>query len=170
MMAFTLVGLMLSLFGGIFASLSALRNYTEGDIKDRCNRRELHLKDLDQRSKNGYHAGGVANTMETAKKHADRIMRFRVLWVRAQLFPTAMFLVFAIYMAVWALLNWSCLTQPQDWYGWKCILGSGVAVDLIALILMWLAWSKLRVHSDNLDDHMKTVQALTADIKPDGPK
>ena len=41
MLAFTLVSLMLSLFGGVFAALSAFRNFTEIDVKERCNRMNL---------------------------------------------------------------------------------------------------------------------------------
>ena len=166
MMAFTLVGLMLSLFGGIFAALSAFRTYSEADIRERCLRRDLHVKDLDAASKSGQQ-GRMVNTIATAEKHARSIQKFRAWWIRAQLFPTVLFLIFALYMACWAMLNWAHLTEPQGWYGWKCIVGTGVLVDVGSLVFMVFGWKNLRSHSNSLDDHMQTVQELTADIKPD---
>lgn len=169
-MAFTLVSLMLSLFGGIFAALSAFRNYTDTDIRERCNRRDIRLKELAELSKNG---GDKHEALEKAYKTAqdigDKVKRGRQWWTWAQLIPTVVFLLFALGMSLWALINWDQLTQPQGWIGWKFILVFGVLVDVGSLCCIWAAWMLLRHASDSLEAHVGTVQSLTAGIKADPP-
>lgn len=111
MLAFTLVSLMLSLFGGVFAAISAFRNFSDIDIQKRCNRMDAHLEDLNNLqgdSEKTEHARMVA------KKHGAKMQTARKIWTVAQIFPTIVFLCFAIYMACWALINWDVLTQPQN--------------------------------------------------------
>ena len=167
MLAFTLVSLMLSLFGGVFAALSAFRNFSEIDVKERCNRMNLHLEEFKAHSKNNGNQVAVSQALVKAEAYADKMQRARKWWTGAQIFPTVVFLGFALFMGCWALLNWNSLTQPQSWEGWKWILGGGIFVDIASLGAIALAWKSLRSASNDLDGHAATVKDFLAEIKPD---
>lgn len=172
MQAVTLIGLMLSLFGGAYSAISALRAHFDVKIAG--------MNALAITCMQVIKDGNIDASIKATTRLKGGLTLWTRIWFGAQLLPTVLFLCFAFFMALWSVIFWDQLTKPQDWWVWKHIVMWGAALNLLSVLFAIVALIVCKKCYAGLDEHynaenqrkataIEPVRAAAAAAQGDGP-
>jgi glucan phosphoethanolaminetransferase (alkaline phosphatase superfamily) len=129
---FTLIGLLLSVFGAAYSANAALRSHFEEDIKDGAKNAAIKVRYIKANDTSG-------NAHQSAQQFADKIKIAARVWTVAQWLPI---LVFSLTSFLLSLFVVFFKTQPQCpdlWNTCRWFLLAVVVFDLICFVAAFIA-------------------------------
>jgi hypothetical protein len=131
MKLYTLISIALSIFGGTYAAMAALRTRFERLISKTEEEGAIHLKKIIE------HYGQKTSTAGSADSHLRWICKSSKLWNRCNTIPTLLFSVLVFIVAIWVLIEWSFLCTDAGDDLSKCpITQSCFFLGLLILVLV----------------------------------
>lgn len=152
---FTLVGLMLAIFGGTYAAIAAMRSHLDTRVETayRVLKKQItELRRLDQEA-----------AIQEGERHAHCIRKWRRIWIVSHLIPIIFFLIFSMVFAVISYFEWDNMPEKSSWPCCKYIVLAGSIVNLSCVIFAMIAFLVVRAGSRNMDGHMRTALGSEAD-------
>ncbi len=144
--AFAIIGLMLSLFGGTYAAMSALKAWSDPFVALQTEQRAASKDELKK-----YIAR--PHTLTTGRIYNGILATICFVYHAAQAAPVIGFSVFSLWMAHWATNNFGTAIPAADVGWWKWLIGfsfwfsiSCLAVVVLSLGLAWLFGWILKGH------------------------
>ena len=144
--AFAIIGLMLSLFGGTYAAMSAIKAWSDPFVARQAEQRATSREEL----KKYQHR---PHTLTSGKIFNGILATICFVYHAAQAAPVIGFSVFSLWMAHWATNNFGAAIPAADAGWWKGLIGfsfwfsiSCLGVVLLTLAFAWLFGWILKVH------------------------
>src|SRR5712672_428477 len=103
---FSLISLMIGLFGGSYTAISALKNLFDPYVRRVGDDADLRMEELKQLD--------LPKTLATGKRTRSLIWSVRKLWMLCYSIPIVGFSIFIFSLAFWASRHWPMLTDKDS--------------------------------------------------------
>ncbi len=158
---YSIVSLMLALFGATYTSIVALRNAFDKDVIELC-----QLANADKETLNK--VKDKPTTFSEGITLYEKIHQCRRLWNWGFWVPVVNFCLFAIVIALFVIIKWDYVgTKEAPGIMYRIILGEALIVNFSCGCLCVFALRSIKRESDKLKKHMGILGELNMkDIQP----
>ena len=173
---YTLISLVVGIFGATYASLNSLRINLEAPIKEAADNAQ---KKLDAIISVWGKESGCANI---CMAHTKNILRWKKVWVWANAVPAILFSLIIGFIVVWVLIDWNDVTVQHGnptqlatvesvlpWCGFRSILAVMALADLLCVAAGILAWFRCKSANSSLSEHHVSLEDLPTFQSPGRP-
>ena len=156
---YTIVSLIIGIFGATYAALNALRSYYEPKINKA---KETSLEVVTRLTET---LGAAHKRTGHCQKHSNTINRWQTCWRWAHALPTLGFALFILFIGIWTLISWSDVTvqhlgadlaAKMQQFPWSWMRGGLCAYltgNTVAFIVAVIAYSKCSTSEVMLSEH-----------------
>jgi hypothetical protein len=170
---YTLVSLIIGIFGGTYAALNAARTHFEGDLKKAYEESDGKIKAIEQ-------VRGTNNKASVhVQRHKDRICNAWATWQWMNIIPGICFFLAVYAVVIWVLLDWPDITrqhtQPGElallhakfpWNSFRLIIGGLGTINLGCVAVAFFARSTCRKASEALQEHVDSTAMEPPKLSP----
>jgi hypothetical protein len=158
------VALVLSLFGGTYTAIAAIRNHWEKSIQE--------AKDVAPNQVSRITEISGADSIKSAKKEQLRITLWATAWKYSHVIPIIAFWIFSIALGYYCFFHWDGVTtagstingpdSPLTTGQARWILGAALTVNAICSLVSWLSGFLVRSASKSLKALHKCAEETIA--------
>ena len=162
---YTLVSLIIGIFGATYAALNALRVNFEGDIKNAVQNADSKLEAI------VLIRGDNNRSTAHCRKHRGKILSSGSMWTIANALPAITFFLAVLFIGSWVLYDWDIVTiQHSDpthlhalrgttpWCWFRCGLTILGILDILCVGVAIWAWIRCKTANGSLLEHFEGLE------------
>ena len=157
---FTLVALMVSIFGATYTSTSAIKNWLNDRLRKKLEDSKEQTDFIITNSPPQEHQAYV----NVVKKYYGKTKRWSTVWYHSFAVPTILFTAWSFFIGIYVYFCSNPHT-PYNWEKWKLIIPIFVAIDALSIIAAILAYLFVIRASNHLSEFFGTRQQEVASIE-----
>jgi hypothetical protein len=142
MYLFTIIALMISIFGAAYSAIAALRSHYENKIRSNKDLADRTMREINAKDRN-------SPTITTIRNHYQKLQFASDWWNRLNLVPIIIFCITTLTLVFFVLYLPADTKYEDHWKIFKTAIGGILIIDIFCIVTVYCLYHKFRINNDS---------------------